>query len=193
MTAVPTAAKEFPSLIRWQYLWWVAAALAVMMLAVWSGSQWFLNFVHVFAGLLWTGIDLFMGFMLGPILRYLDLPARRAITLRLMPRMLFLMPTLSIVTGTAGWYLAEQLGYLDVAWPEKAWVMAALAIIVLLTIQGVGILLPTNVRVCLELQQPNPDLAKIGRWMRRYLRAVAFQGAMQVAITVIMARFVTGL
>lgn len=193
MTAVSTAADEFPSLIRWQYLWWVAAALAVMVLAIWSGNQWFLNFVHVFAGLLWTGIDLFMGFVLGPILRQLDLPARRAITLSLMPRMLFLMPTLSIVTGTAGWYLAEQLGFLDVAWPEKAWVVAALAIIALLTIQGVGILLPTNVRVCLELQRSNPDLAKIGRWMRRYLRVVAFQGAMQVAIIVIMARFVTGL
>ncbi|HTY65053.1 MAG TPA: hypothetical protein VMH36_00230 [Alphaproteobacteria bacterium] len=193
MASVPTTAEGMSPLIRWRDLWWVAAALAVMVAAIWSEDAWFLNFVHVFAGLLWTGIDLFMGFVLGPILRHLDLPARRAITLRMMPRMLFLMPTLAAITGTAGWYLADQFGYLDLPWPQKGWVVAALVIIAVLTVQGLGILLPTNVRVCLELQQPAPDLEKIGRWMRRYLRAVAFQGAMQVAIIVIMAKFATGI
>jgi uncharacterized membrane protein len=193
MASVPTIAEDMPALIRWRDLWWVAAALGVMCAAIWSGDAWFLNFVHVFAGLLWTGIDLFMGFVIGPILRHLDLPARRAITLRMMPRMLFLMPTLAAITGTAGWYLADQFGYLDLPWPQKGWVVAALVIIAILTVQGLGVLLPTNVRVCLELQRPAPDLEKIGRWMRRYIRAVAFQGAMQVAIIVIMAKFATGM
>ena len=61
-------------LIRWHYLWYAAAALAVMIVVIVSRQLWYLNFVHVFCGLLWTGIDLFMGFMLGPILtgrRYL--------------------------------------------------------------------------------------------------------------------------
>lgn len=40
--------------IRWVNLWWVAAALAVMVAAINSDDAWFLNFVHVFAGLLWT-------------------------------------------------------------------------------------------------------------------------------------------
>ncbi len=192
MTAVGTALHE-GGLIRWRSLWWAGAALAVMVAAIVSGDNWFLNFVHVFAGLLWTGIDLFMGFVLGPVLRKVDLSARRAIVLGLMPRTIFLMPTLSIITGTAGWFLASQLGYLDVPWPQRAWVVAALVIIGILTIQGLGILLPTNVRICLELQKPQPDLQKISGWMRRYLRAVAIQGTMQVAIIVVMARFVTGL
>ena len=193
MTTVPDLADDLPSLIRWHDLWWMAAALAVMAGAIESGNTWAMNFVHVLAGLLWTGIDLFMGFVVGPILRHLDLPARRAFTLRLMPRMLFLMPTLAIVTGTAGWYLAEQLGFLTLPWPEKGWVAAALAIIVVLTVQGVGILLPTNVRVCLELRKPDPDLKKIGGWMRRYLVTVAIQGVLQVTMIVIMARFVSGI
>jgi len=193
MASVPTTAEDMPSLIRWRDLWWVGAALAVMVAAILSESAWFLNFVHVFAGVLWTGIDLFMGFVIGPILRHLDLPSRRAITLRMMPRMLFLMPTLAVVTGTAGWYLADQFGYLSQPWPQKGWVVAALVIVAILTVQGLGVLLPTNVRVCLELQQAAPDLEKIGRWMRRYVRAVAFQGAMQVAIIVIMAKFATGM
>ena len=40
---------------------------------------WLLDFVHVFSSLLWTGIDLFMGFVLGPILRRVGLPVRREI------------------------------------------------------------------------------------------------------------------
>jgi hypothetical protein len=193
MDASATLAGPPPSLIRVGDLSWVAAAFAAMVAAILIADAWLLNFVHVFAGLLWTGIDLFMGFVVGPVLRHLDLPVRRAITLRLMPRMILLMPTLSIITGTAGWFLARQLGFLDVPWPEKAWVVGALVILAILTVQGLGILLPTNLRVCLELRKEQPDLAKIGGWMRRYIRVVAFQGLMQVAMIVIMARFVTGL
>ena len=81
--------------IRWRNLAWVALALAVMIVAIQGEELWFLNFVHVLAGILWTGIDLFMGFVMGPILRLVDVATRRAIVVRLMPRMLFLMPTLS--------------------------------------------------------------------------------------------------
>jgi len=191
MTTVGALAAA-PPLIRWRGLWWVAAALAVLVAAILSHDDWFLNFVHVFTGLLWTGIDLFMGFVIGPILRHLDLPARRAFTLRLMPRMIFLMPTLSMMTGTAGWFLADHLGYLDLSWPQMWWVVAALVILVVLTVQGVGILLPTNIWICLELRKGDPDMTKINRWMRRYLVTVATQGALQVAIIVVMAKFVTG-
>ncbi|HEX2255682.1 MAG TPA: hypothetical protein VHG92_03085 [Afifellaceae bacterium] len=190
---VAIASAEQPSLIRLHYLWYVAAALAVMVVAILSGDRWFLNFVHVFAGLMWTGIDVFMGFIVGPVLRRLDMPVRRAFVTGLVPRTLFLMPTLAIVTGTTGWFLAGLVGYLDVPWPEFAWVAAALAILAVLTVQGLGILLPTNLKVCLELQKPNPDMERIGRLMRRYFYVVASQGTLQIVMIVIMARFVTGL
>jgi hypothetical protein len=179
--------------IRLANLWWVAAAVAVLVAAIASHVPWFLNFVHVMTGLMWTGIDLFMGFVIGPILRSCDLATRRAFITRLMPKMLFLMPTLAAVTGTAGWFLAKDMGFLDVGYPQFYWVLAALTLIALLTVQGFGILLPTNLRVCFEMQKPAPDVAKIGGWMRRYVRTVALQGLMQVAIIVVMARFVTGL
>ncbi len=193
MTSANATADGTSSLIRLNYLWYVAAALAVMAVAIVSGNNWFLNWVHVMAGVLWTGIDLFMGFVLGPILRRLDMATRRQILLRLTPRTLFLMPTLAIITGTAGWFLAVDLGFTDLAWPQIAWVYAALALIAVMTIQGLGYLLPTNLRVCFELQKAEPDGAKIGRLMRGYFYVVASQGLMQVAIIVIMAKFVTGL
>lgn len=193
MTSVVASAEAPSSLIRLNYLWFVAAAFAVMVAAIMSGSIWFLNWVHVMCGVLWTGIDLFMGFVLGPVLRRLDPPIRKQILLNLVPRTLFLMPTLAIITGTAGWFLAVVLGFTELPWPQNAWVWAALALLAVMTVQGLGYLLPTNLRVCFELQKPQPDGAKIGRLMGGYFFVVASQGVMQVAIIVIMAKFVTGI
>ena len=97
-----------------------------MIAAIVSHDHRVLNFVHVICGVMWTGIDLFMGFIVGPILRRVDVTVRREIILRLVPRTLFLMPTLSIITGTTGWYLAKDLGFLGVPWPQFGWVLAAL-------------------------------------------------------------------
>ena len=191
MTTIAASAPA--SIIRWHYLWYVAAALALMVAAIVSHDRWSMNFIHVMAGVLWTGIDLFMGFVLGPILRRLDISVRREILLRLVPKTLFLMPTLATITGTTGWFLAKDLGYLDLPWPEFGWVASALALLVFLTVQGTGYLLPTNLRVCFELQKPKPDGAKIGRLMRSFFFVVAMQGTMQVMMIVIMARFVTGI
>ena len=66
-------------LIIWRYLWWALTAIAVMIAAIMAANLWLLNFIHVFSSLLWTGVDLFMGFVLGPILRRVDLSVRREI------------------------------------------------------------------------------------------------------------------
>ncbi|WP_127900688.1 hypothetical protein [Solirhodobacter olei] len=193
MASIAEAPAAPVRLIRLEYLWYVALALAVMVAAIVSQDIWFLNWVHVMSGVLWTGIDLFMGFVLGPILRSMDVAARKQVLLRLTPKMLFAMPTLAIITGTAGWFLASDLGYTDLAWPQIGWIYGALVLVTLMTIQGLGYLLPTNLRVCFELQKQQPDGAKIGRLMSGYFYAVAAQGLMQVAIIVIMARIVAGI
>lgn len=193
MTAITAESSATPKLIRFNYLWYVAAALVVLIAAIASRDIWFLNWVHVMCGVLWTGIDLFMGFVLGPILKMLDVSVRKQVLLRLTPRTLFLMPTLATITGTAGWFLAADLGFTALPWPQIAWVYGALALNTVMGLQGLLYLLPTNLRVCFELQKPNPDGAKIGRMMGSYFYAVAAQGVMQVAIIVIMAKFVTGI
>src|SRR5882672_1143815 len=109
MTAIADTAPA--PIVRWHYLGYSVLALAVMTVAITSHERWFLNFVHVISGVMWTGIDLFMGFVMGPILRRVDLSVRREIIVRLVPKTLFLMPTLSIMTGTTGWFLAKDLGF----------------------------------------------------------------------------------
>lgn len=186
------APSQVTSPIRPWYVLASVVALAAMVIAIEFGSNWVLNFVHVMCGGLWTGIDLFMGFVIGPILRRLPLEARRAVISALVPRTLFLMPTLSIITATSGWFLAERTGFLDLNYPEFWWVVASLVIVAVLTVQGLGYLLPANLRIYFELQKPTPDLAMVARWMRVYFGVVASQGAMQIAIIIVMARFATG-
>lgn len=193
---MPSAVQQAdlqPGLIRLHHLWYVGIALVVMLAAILIGNIWFLNWVHVMSGVLWTGIDLFMGFVIGPILRRVDPAVRKAVLTRLTPVTVFLMPTLSIVTGTAGWFLAVDLGLTRLPWPQFGWIAAALVLVTLMAAQGLGYLLPTSLRVCFELRKTAPDGPKIGRMMSRFYYVVASQGIMQVAVIVVMARLATGI
>jgi hypothetical protein len=190
MTAIADTAPGH--LIRWHNLGYAVLALGVMTVAIASHDHWFLNFVHVICGVLWTGIDLFMGFVIGPVMRRVSLDTRRAMIAGIIPRTLVLMPTLSAITSTSGWFLAQRLGFLDLVYPQFWWVIAALGIVSVLTVQGLGYLLPMNLKLYFEIQKPAPDPEKLKRWMRTYVRVVAVQGVMQIAIIVVMARFATG-
>lgn len=171
--------------------WWIIIPIGVLVAALQSNNRWYLNYVHVFTAILWTGTDIFMGFILGPILRRVSLSARREIIIRLMPRMVFYMSTVSAVTTTAGFVLASRLGLFDWPAPQVYWVWAALAIVTVMTIQGFGFLLPTNLRVYFELRKPQPDMTKIQRLMRFYIKMVASQAVMQFTTIFIMAKFAT--
>ena len=191
INAATTARVVAP--LRVGYIAAAAVALAAMLVAILGSSLWLLDFVHVMSGALWTGIDLFMGFVVGPVLRKVSLDTRRAMIAGIIPRTLILMPTLSAITSTSGWFLAARMGFLDLGYPQFWWVIAALLIVSVLTVQGLGYLLPMNLKLYFEIQKAAPDPAKLGRWMRTYVRVVAVQGVMQVAIIVVMARLATGL
>ena len=62
-----------------------------------------------------------------------------------------------------------------------------------LAVQGLFILLPSNIRAYLEMRKENPDPAKVGRIMRTYFYTVASQGVMQILIVTIMVKMAGGL
>ncbi len=179
--------------IDFRNLIWVIIALGVMVVAIVSGDDWMLRYVHVASGVLLTGADILLGFLIGPIIRKLDFEARRSFTLKLLPKTLFIMTTLGIIAPTSGWFLAVQLGYLDLGYPEFWWVIAALVIAGILAVQGLGILLPTNIRTYLEIRKDRPDFERVARIMRVYFWTIASQGVMQILIIIIMVTFVIGL
>ena len=133
-----------------------------------------------------------MAFLLGPILRGVSLSTRKDVISWLMPKMVFYMPTVASVTTTAGYFLASKMGLITLQTPVLYWITAVLIIVVAMLIQGLGILLPTNLRVYYELRKSEPDMARMQRLMRRYVKVVATQAILQFVIIFIMANFATG-
>src|SRR6202008_485315 len=91
----------------------VAVILAGLVASIATNQLWSIDFFHVAAGGIWTALDLFLGFVIGPILGRLSIPARVEFTTRFMPKMVLIMPTIVICTLAAGWQLARHLGTID--------------------------------------------------------------------------------
>ena len=143
-----------------------------------------LNYVHVMTGALWTGIDLFMGLILGPVLGGVG-PAERAnVFKRLTPKMTFFMPVMAGVTTTAGIYLAQRMGIWSLTSPK---IIASLIVVTILTVQGLGILLPNEIRILRQLLSAKPDIEKIGKLGMRNARLGGIQGILQLSIILVMA------
>lgn len=194
MTATPHAVAAQPAArISVRDNWWIAIPIVAIIAAIRSHEFLFLNYVHVITAILWTGTDIFMGFILGPILRKVDVPTRRNIIGQLMPRMLFYMPTMAGVTTTAGIYMADWLGLFQLPYPQMYWVIGALVIVGIMTIQGMGVLLPINLRVFFELRKEKPRVEMVQRLMRIYVMVVASQAFLQFTIIFIMNKFRSGL
>ena len=171
---------------------WIAIPIAALIVAILTTNFLLLNYVHVFTSMLWTGTDIFMAFLLGPVLRNVSLSTRKEVISWLMPKMIFFMPTVAAVTTTAGYYLASRIGLITLHPPIVYWIFAVLVIVAAMLIQGLGILLPTNLRVYFELRRNDPDMLKIQKLMRRYVKVVAMQAVSQFIIIFIMAEFATG-
>lgn len=193
MAVTPTVVTQYSARISVRDNWWIAIPIGALIVSIQSHQFVFLNYVHVVTAILWTGTDIFMGFILGPILRRVDLPTRRNIISQLMPRMLFYMPTAAGVTTTAGIYMGSWMGFFRLPYPQMYWVIAALVIVGIMTIQGFGVLLPINLRVFFELRKDKPRVEMIQRLMRIYVRVVASQALLQFIIIFIMNKFRTGL
>ena len=165
---------------------WVIIPIIVLVVAILSANLLLLNYIHVFTAILWTGTDIFMAFLLGPVLK-MSLSTRKEVISWLMPKMVFYMPTVSAVTTTAGYFLASKMGLITLNPPVVYWISVVLVIVSIMFIQGLGILLPTNLRIYFEMRKNKPDLSKIQRLMRMYVKVVAIQAAMQFVIIFIMA------
>lgn len=197
------------------------------------------TYVHVMAGLLWTGIDLFMALVLGPVLGGLSVEERASVFERFTPKMAFLMPTLALVTIAGGLTLALRMGVFPAADPwlalftaasllpallvlgwqfdalrDRRWllafglsalasvawlaltlpafemtshtIVAALGIVVVLTVLGFGVLLPGEVRIYRQLVSADPDTELVATIGMRNAKLSAVQGVFQLAIIALM-------
>jgi hypothetical protein len=170
----------------------VGAVLVALVVAIASNRLWPLEFFHVAAGGLWTAFDLFLGFVLGPIIGRMAVPARIDLTTKLMPKLLLIMPTIVTCTLASGWQLGRLLGTIDSGYANHSWIVASYIVVGVMAVIALAVLEPANVAVLFELKKPRPDPAVIGRLMKRFIYTAGITGAMQVATLVIMTKVATG-
>lgn len=170
----------------------VAVVVVLLVVALAVDKVWPLMFFHVVGGASWTIIDLFLGFVIGPILGRLSIPARIEFTTRLMPKMLLLMPTVVAMTLAAGWRLGSNLGFVYPGHELHGWVVASYIVVAAMSVIALGLLEPANVAVLFELKKERPNPQVIERLMKRFIYTAGATGAMQVATLVIMTKLASG-
>jgi hypothetical protein len=190
--AAPAAGERTPvTIVPVKGLPIVALVLVGVVVAIARDSRWGLVFCHVVGGGLWTAIDLFVGFVVGPIIGRMSIPARVEFSTRFMPKMLLIMPTVVTMTLAAGFQIARQDGFLDSSNPKHGWVVASFFVVGVMAVIALAYLEPANVAVLFELKKPQPDGRVIEKLMRRFVYTAGITGVMQVATLIIMTRLVS--
>ncbi len=67
-------------------------------------------YIHVMAGLIWTGFDLSMGLVIGPVIGGLSDKEKANVFELLTPKASFLIPTMATVSITTGIFLVQRIG-----------------------------------------------------------------------------------
>ena len=169
----------------------VVVVFVALIVAVATNRLWALDFFHVVGGGLWTGIDLFLGFVIGPIIGTMSIPARMEFSKKFMPKMVLLMPTLVIMTLAGGWQLARHEGFILSSDKHHGWVVGSMIVVGVMAVIALGFLEPANLGVLFELKKEHPNGEVIGNLMKRFLYTAGLTGAMQVATLIIMTRIAT--
>ncbi len=166
-------------------------AVVFVFVAIATNWKWMLMFAHVVGGGLWTGIDLFVGLVIGPILGRMSIPARAEFSAKFMPMMLIIMPTVVTMTLGSGFQIARQLGNLNPSSPNHPWLIVSMCVVGVMAVIALGVLEPANVAVLFEMNKPVPNGERIGRLMKRFIYTAGITGVLQVATLVIMTRVAT--
>lgn len=103
----------------------VAVSVLALAYAVTVASLRVHTYIHVLFGLLWTGTDVFMGAVLGPVTGGLDEEESAAVFQRLTPKTSFFLPALALATIGSGLPLADRLGFFATPEPWFALFTAA--------------------------------------------------------------------
>lgn len=166
----------------------VAVVIGLLIAGIAVNKLWPLTFLHVVGGATWTIIDLFLGFVIGPILGSMSIPARIEFTKRLMPKMVLIMPTAVTVTLAAGWQLGVHMGTVQSGFDLHGWVVASYIVVGVMAVIALGLLEPANIAVLVELKKPRPNPQVIEKLMKRFIYSAGATGLLQVATLVIMTK-----
>lgn len=164
-------------------VWWAWALFAwtlLMTLIPWMGG---LLFAHIMSAIIWTGTDLFLGLMLGPALNKIPAQDRIPFVRHLFPRNLWMMPIIAASTLTSGYFIALR-EHLFTSFPLP--LILAGIFVAAMTVNGFGIILPTNYVILKMSEQPGPPPANFARKMTRFRYAVNAETFLQLGTIICM-------
>jgi hypothetical protein len=169
----------------------VAIVLVGLVVSIAGNWLWALDWFHVVGGAGWTTLDLFLGFVLGPMIARMTVSTRAEFVARFFPKVLLIIPTLVVMTLSSGFQLALHLGYLDSSYPRHAWVVASFVLVGVMAVIALGVVEPANLAVLFEMRKPEPNGELIGRLTRRFVYTSGITGVMQIGTLIIMTRIAT--
>jgi hypothetical protein len=148
-----------------------------------SGISSLLFYVHVALGAFWFGLDFFFKFVLGPSIAAAPDEAAGAVNHRLIPKMITVAEPLSVGVIGSGIALADLLGY----WANPSiWLWGALAIGVLMLVNGLGPLHRVTTKLVVELNKTEPDGDRLEALFGKAMQWGLIQSILMLAIIVMM-------
>lgn len=161
----------------------VLITIGAPLVAYLSGVTSLLFYVHVALGAFWFGLDFFFKFVLGPSLDAAPEEAAGAVNRHLVPKLVTVAEPLSVGVIGSGIALAELLGY----WADPSvWLWAALAIGVLMLLNGFGPLHMVTTKMAVELGSEEPDSERLDTLFGKAMQWGLLQTVFMLSIIVTM-------
>jgi len=161
----------------------LAITLGAPLLAFLSGIEPLLFYVHVGLGAFWFGFDFFFKFVLGPALEEAPEEAAGPVNATLIPKIIVVAEPLSVGVVGSGIGLAYLLGY----WAAPTiWLWGALAVGLLMLLNGFGPLHFATTRMAVELSEDDPDAERVEALFGTALRFGLLQSVFMLVIILMM-------
>jgi hypothetical protein len=154
--------------------------LGLPVVAVLSGSETLLFYVHVGLGAFWFGLDFFFRYVMAPALDRAGPETAGAVIPHLTPKIMVVGESLTLGTIGSGIALAYRLGY----WSSPTiYLWGALGVAGVMLLIAFGPLHSLQTAMLVELASPDPDGGRVGRLNDRALRwLMGMTGLMLVVI-----------
>ena len=131
-----------------------AIVMALLIAGIAANSLWPLELLHVAGGAGWTIVDLFLGLVLGPIIGSLAPPARVEMTIKLLPKIVVLMPFGHDDAGV-GLAAVGPPRHQHQSLPAHGWVVASFIVVGVMSVIALGLLEPANIAVLFDSSSPD--------------------------------------
>lgn len=172
---------------------WIVIPIGALIVEFLSASLLLLNYVHVFTAILWTGTDIFMAFLLGPVLRNVGLSTRKEIISWLMPKDGFLYANCCSCYNYSRLFpcFESRFNYFTASGCLLGCYSFDNSFCHIHNVPGYTTTDKSS-HILWNEKESEPDMSRIQKLMKKYVKVVAIQTVMQFAIIFIMAEFSTG-